>query len=111
MTNCGLYAPNEPIQRCRAELLRERGGYSRIREAPPNINAAFYLIAPSIAALGFNAVPIMKLIHGVKPLTEAAWRHDHIDKVREILLNSLRALSGGNAGPKSVVVRTKVKGC
>jgi len=65
MSNCGLYASNESIQRCRAKLLRERGGYSRIRETPPNIIAALFLVAPSMTALGFNAVPIMKLVHSV----------------------------------------------
>ena len=92
------------------ELIREGGGYSRINEALPNIVAAI-LVAPSITALGFNAVSIMKLIHGVKPLTEAAWRHDHIDKFREILLDCLRTLSSRNVGPKSVAVPAKVKGC
>jgi hypothetical protein len=54
-----------------AKLTRERGGYRRISEAPPNIISAIF-IAPPMTALGFNAMPGVEFIHRVQPLAETA---------------------------------------
>ena len=48
---------------------------------------------PAMTALRFDAVTGVKFVHRVQPVAEAAEWYDHIHMVREVFLDSLRALS------------------
>ena len=68
-----------------------------LSKAPSNV-IAVVLIAPPGRVDSPDASVNVPLGHGVQLLAEAALRHDHFDNVREIFLDSLRALSAFVAG-------------
>jgi len=51
-----------------------------------------------MTALWLDAVSRVKFVHSVEPVTQATERHDNIHVVREVLLDSLCALSTCVAG-------------
>ena len=81
--------------RC-GKLGRERSGQLWISKAPANDAAAGIVLA--LAAHRFDAVPGMKLVHGVQPFAETTEGYDHVHAVREVFLDGLGALSAFVAG-------------
>ena len=80
-----------------AELLRERGGYSRISEAPANIIAAAFVASPA-SVHRLNSPRMVPGVHVIQPFAETAIRHQDINVVRKIPLNCFEASSAFVAG-------------